>query len=161
MAKWLSTFFYLYQTNNGYMKKITLIAGLFFGIIIAAYGQKGPGEWFTGKAMRFDFSLGGNATETSLYPDKISEEPIWGGSYALPAEASNLGSMRYDVYDSATGTLLYSRGYTTLYNEWQTTAEAKTGIRSFHEVIRFPYPMNPVRLVISEHKNTRHDKHSV
>ncbi|MFC1732344.1 M64 family metallopeptidase, partial [candidate division KSB1 bacterium] len=39
---------------------------------------------------------------------------------------------------------IYSRGYSTLFNEWQTTDEAQITWKSFSESIIFPYPRNPV-----------------
>ena len=33
-----------------------------------------------------------------------------------------------------------------MYGEWETTAEAKTVHRTFHESVRFPWPAQPVRV---------------
>jgi len=42
--------------------------------------------------------------------------------------------------------LLYSRGYSTLFREWQTTAEAKKTSRTFSETVLIPYPKENVRI---------------
>ena len=40
--------------------------------------------------------------------------------------------------------LLYSRGFASVFGEWETTDEAKTAQRTFHESVRFPWPKEPV-----------------
>jgi hypothetical protein len=44
--------------------------------------------------------------------------------------------------------VLYSRGYSTIFGEWQTTEEARKLSRGFEESIRFPLPTQPVRVRI-------------
>ncbi|HCA79835.1 MAG TPA: peptidase M64, partial [Bacteroidetes bacterium] len=69
----------------------------------------------------------------------------------------NLGEYLVRVYDLASSQAIYSRGYSTYFNEWQTTDEAIAGIfRTFHETVRFPYPKAPVQVTIS-----RRDKQMV
>ena len=46
--------------------------------------------------------------------------------------------------------LIYSRAFCTLFQEWQTTAEAKNIERSFYEVATMPYPKNKVRFMLSK-----------
>ncbi len=56
------------------------------------------------------------------------------------------GKYKFMVFDEKSNKLIYSRGYSTLFNEWQTTEEAKQTIKSFSETVVFPYPKNPVRV---------------
>ena len=44
--------------------------------------------------------------------------------------------------------LLFSKGFSTLFQEWQTTAEAKTTNKTFYQAAIFPFPKNNVRLEI-------------
>jgi hypothetical protein len=49
------------------------------------------------------------------------------------------------VSDLQTNMLLYSRGYSTVFGEWQTTEEAISGTwRTFQETVRFPFPKRKV-----------------
>ena len=48
----------------------------------------------------------------------------------------------------ASGKLLYSRGYSTIFGEWRTTAQANGMQRSFQESLRFPMPAGPVRVTV-------------
>ena len=40
--------------------------------------------------------------------------------------------------------MIYSRGYSTLFSEWQTTEEAKQTYKTFSETVTFPFPKNSV-----------------
>lgn len=106
-------------------------------------------EHFTDRTMRFDFILAGNSESTKVFPVSVITEPFWGGSLQNLTDPFNYGNFRYEVFDAATGTVLYSKGFCTLYQEWQTTAEAKRIEKSFHEVATFPFPKNKVRFVLS------------
>lgn len=105
-------------------------------------------DYFTDQTLRFDFMLAGNSTATKAYPVSLKQEPFWGGSLINLTDPFGYGNFRYEVYDDSTGTLLYSRGFCTLFQEWQTTAEAKEMERSFHEVATFPFPKNKVKFVL-------------
>jgi hypothetical protein len=105
-------------------------------------------DYFTDRTLRFDFMLAGNSTATKAYPVSLKEEPFWGGSLTNLTDPFGYGNFRYEVYDDSTGTLLYSRGFCTLFQEWQTTAEAKKMERSFHEVATFPFPKSKVKFVL-------------
>ena len=106
-------------------------------------------EHFTDRTLRFDFMLAGNSTTTKVYPVSFREEPFWGGSLTNLTDPFDYGNFRYEIFDSASGKLLYSRGFCTLYQEWQTTGEAKMMERTFHEVATFPFPKNKVNFVLS------------
>ncbi len=106
-------------------------------------------EHFTDRTMRFDFMLAGNSTSTKVFPVSVREEPFWGGSLTNLTDKFGYGNFRYDIHDAATNTLIYSRGFCTLYQEWQSTAEAKLMERTFHEVATFPFPKNKVNFVLS------------
>ena len=46
--------------------------------------------------------------------------------------------------------MIYSRGFTSIYGEWETTGEAKQQRRAFSESVRFPAPALPVQVVIKK-----------
>jgi len=99
---------------------------------------------FRDTTMRVDYFHTGDRGRESFTLDRIVSDGRWAGSRTRLLDSLDLGTWRYLVEDSASGTLLYSRGYSSLYAEWETTGprEAKT----FHESVRFPWPRAPVRL---------------
>lgn len=106
-------------------------------------------RYFTSKVLRFDFMLAGNNKETKVYPVGMKEEPFFAGSRQNLNDPFCYGNFKYEVFDLAENKLIYSRGFCTLFQEWQTTEEARTTDRSFYEVATIPFPKNKVRFVLS------------
>ena len=53
--------------------------------------------------------------------------------------------LTWEIRDES-GRVLYSRAFASIYGEWESTAEAKTLARAFHESVRFPVPPGPARI---------------
>lgn len=120
---------------------------LFISVTVQA--QNSFDKYFTDNVLRFDFMLAGNNQKTIVYPVGMKEEPHWAGSVNTLIDAFNYGNFKYEIFDAVDNTLIYSRGFCTLFQEWQTTSEAKTIERSFYEVATMPYPKNKVRFILS------------
>ena len=83
------------------------------------------------KTMRVDFYHTGNATEERFSLDRVVIEPLaWPGNPARPIDETNRGKYFFEVADAATGRIVYSRGFSSIYGEWETTAEAKERLRT-------------------------------
>jgi hypothetical protein len=106
-------------------------------------------KYFTDKVLRFDFMLAGNSLKTVIYPAGMKEEPVFAGSHENLIDPFDYGNFKYEVFDAADNILLYSRGFCTLFQEWQTTEEAKSIDRSYYEVATMPFPKNKIRFVLS------------
>jgi len=107
-------------------------------------------KYFTDKVLRFDYMLAGNNIKTVLYPVGMKEEPFFGGSRTRLTDPFGYGNFRYELFDEAEKNLIYSRGFCTLFQEWQTTAEAKVMERAFYEVATMPFPRNKAIFVLSK-----------
>lgn len=107
-------------------------------------------NYFTDKVLRFDFMFAGNSTTTEVYPMEMKQEPVYGGSKTQLIEPFDYGNFKYELFDANDNTLLFSRGFCTLFQEWQTTAEAKLIDKSFREVATMPFPKVKVKFVLSE-----------
>jgi hypothetical protein len=127
----------------------TIIFSLLLTLSVTGEGQVSFDKYFTSKVLRFDFMLSGNSGKTVVYPAGMKEEPFWGGSKLNLVDPFNSGNFKYEIYDVADNSLIYSKGFCTLFQEWQTTAEAKTTDRSFYEVATMPFPKNKIRFILS------------
>jgi hypothetical protein len=114
-------------------------------------------EKFTGRTLRFDYfhcgsspkgADGASHLEEHVAIDSFRLENEWAGSRTQRLDTLGLGQYRFTVLDARTKEPLYSRGFSSLFFEWKTTAEAQTCWRSFHESQRFPEPRAPVVLVL-------------
>jgi hypothetical protein len=101
--------------------------------------------------LRVDNFHTGNANEERFSLDRVVVEPLpWPGNPAKPLDDTNLGKYLFEVADSATGQMRFSRGFSSIYGEWETTAEAKGINRTFSESLRFPLVDQPVRVTIKK-----------
>lgn len=106
---------------------------------------------FTGRTLRFDYHHSGTATEEHIALDQVRLEGDWPGSQTRLVDTLNLGKYRFEVRDLITQRVLFARGFSSIYGEWETIGEARRGIRrSFHESQRFPEPHRPVQLVLAK-----------
>jgi hypothetical protein len=99
------------------------------------------------RTMRLDYFHTGSRSEEHFALDRVVLEGEWPGPSDRWIDDTGLGKYRFEVRDKATK-LLYSRGYATIYNEWEETEEAKHTERGFEESVRFPAPAGVVRVVI-------------
>jgi len=105
-------------------------------------------NFFLDKTMRLDFYHTGNATEEHFVTDQVVSDGIWPGSRTQLVDRLELGQYFFEVIESETKTLIYSRGFSSIFGEWQSTPEADKGSSTFHESIRFPWPKKPVLVVL-------------
>jgi hypothetical protein len=93
-----------------------------------------------------DYFHTGDSLNDSYSIDELKKEPYWGGSKTALIDTFNYGKYEIKVYDADENNLIYSRTYSTLFSEWQTTDEAKTTTKTFNETVTLPYPKNKIRI---------------
>lgn len=97
--------------------------------------------------LRVDFTHSGNALQEIYSLDRVVEEPLpWPGDPDQSIDRLNRGAYFFEVVDAASGEVLYSRGFGSIFGEWRTTAEARRQNAAFGESLRFPKPERPVRV---------------
>jgi hypothetical protein len=103
------------------------------------------------QTMRLDYYHTGNASMEMFSVDRVVVEPLpWPGNPAKGIDDTNLGKYYFEVIDRKSNRVLYSRGFASIYGEWETTDEAKSVNRTFHESLRFPTPEGPVQVVVKK-----------
>jgi len=101
--------------------------------------------------MRVDYYHSGNAEREMFSLDRVVIEPLsWPGDLSQAIDNSNLGKYFFEVREQKTRKVLYSRGFASVYGEWETTDEAKNVNRTFQESFRFPAPTTPVEIVLKK-----------
>ena len=131
------------------MIQITTILTCFVLLLQANPSRAQFDKYFHNKTLRMDYTHCGNSELEEIYFEELLEEPYWGGSKTNLIDTMFYGNYYLNVYDVATDKLIYSRGYCTLFGEWQTTDEAKITRRSCSETVTIPFPKNDVRIEIS------------
>ena len=107
-------------------------------------------NYFLDKTMRLDFYHTGNATEDHFTTDQVVSDGIWPGSKTQLIDRLELGQYFFEVLDTETKTLIYSRGFSSIFGEWQTTPEADKENATFNESLRFPWPKKPVFIILKK-----------
>ncbi len=107
-------------------------------------------QFFVDKTMRVDYYHTGTKGTEIIALDKIYEEGIWSGNKSQLLDQLNYGEYMLRVYDAVTAQMIYSRGYSSMFNEWHSTDESNAGImKTFHETVHIPFPKNKIQLTIS------------
>jgi len=118
-------------------------------LIIQSCCSETPYEkYFEDQSMRVDFNFYGNADQEEIKLLEISKEPFWAGSKTKFMNKMDYGEYKFEIYDTKTNNLIYTQGFCTLFEEWQTTLEADSVFKEFSQSIIFPYPKNPVSVKI-------------
>jgi hypothetical protein len=107
-------------------------------------------KYFADKTMRLDYFHSGTSSEEHFSADRIVSDGIWSGSRTVLIDDLHLGLYFVEVIDRESKILLYSRGFASIFGEWQTIPEAAEKWGTFHESVRFPWPMRPVTVIISK-----------
>lgn len=103
------------------------------------------------QTMRLDYYHTGDAASEIFSVDRVVIEALpWPGDLKQAIDTSNLGKYLFEVRDAKTKQVLYSRGFASIYGEWETTDEAKSVKRTFQESLRFPAPSAPVSIVLKK-----------
>ncbi|MFP2927367.1 M64 family metallopeptidase [Pyxidicoccus sp. 3LG] len=103
------------------------------------------------RTFRVDYFHTGNATEERFSLDRVVIEPLpWPGHPERAVDETNLGKYLFEVRDRDTNRLLFSRGFASIYGEWEITTEARSMHRTFHESLRFPAPERPVQVLLKK-----------
>jgi hypothetical protein len=136
------------------MRSRILLLSLLAVLAAGAYAPAGTAapyaESFTADTMRVDYFHSGGPAGESVALDRIVNDGPWAGSRTQLIDDTNLGRYLVEVVDRRTNRVIYSRGFASLYGEWETTPEARTGPGTFHESVRFPWPVREVQVVLKK-----------
>ena len=99
-------------------------------------------------SLRMDVFQCGNGDSSRYVFERFVIEPYFGGSKVNLIDPFNFGTNRVKVIDAQTNTLVYSRGYNTLFQEWKTTDEARVMERCYEESVSVPLPRNEAYVIL-------------
>lgn len=129
------------------MKKIILFLNLLF--ITTALCSQNFNDYFVNKTLRIDYIFSGNASSEYIAPIELSQLPQWAGRHNNLDSLLLKGNGQIKVIDLVSRKCIYRDAFSTLFQEWQTTPEAKKGTQSFENTFLVPYPKNKVEIQVS------------
>ncbi len=98
--------------------------------------------------MRIDYIFSGNDKEQKIYIDEQSQLSEWAGRRYHLCEYPLRGNGQIELRDSQSGKVIYRHSFSSLFQEWQTTEEARSVSRSFEYTSLFPYPKKETEITI-------------
>ncbi|MDR2085207.1 MAG: IgA Peptidase M64 [Bacteroidales bacterium] len=107
-------------------------------------------DFFVDKSLRMDVFHCGNYEKAEYVFHKFIVEKYWGGPKVNLIDQFNYGTNMIKVFDAQSNELIYSRGFCTLFQEWQTTDEAKEINRCYEESVSMPLPKSEAIIEIYE-----------
>lgn len=123
------------------IRTITLCLLTVFTLHSVAQGN-GPifNEWFEDATLRMDYVLTGHSKQTHVALDDCRILPHWAGRRGHLDHHLLKGNGRLTLSDKQTKQTIYVTTFSTLYQEWLATNEAKGSERAFEQVFQAPLP---------------------
>jgi len=101
--------------------------------------------------MRVDyFHTGDHETEIFSLDQVVIEPTPWTGNMHLPLDTTLRGKYLFEIVDPETGDIAWSRSFSSIYGEWETTGEARRMNRTLHESLRFPLQESEFELILKK-----------
>ncbi|MDR1258157.1 MAG: IgA Peptidase M64 [Tannerellaceae bacterium] len=130
-------------------KKLMMVAACFVLAGWSGGAQNVFDTYFEKKSLRVDFALSGNMEFQAAALIRMREEPVWGGPVHNLIDTSCYGGYYVKVFDKASGELIFSRGFNTLFEEWRATEQAEKEVQSWANSVSVPFPRREVTFELS------------
>ena len=82
-------------------------------------------DYFEDRTLRIDYTFSGNHERQQLYVDELVTLPRWYGRRQRLAELPLKGNGQLTVRDKRSGEVIYRHSFSSLFQEWLATEEAK------------------------------------
>lgn len=120
---------------------------LLFLFLLKTMGSMAQSDFyahFADSTLRLDYIFGGDATQQHIFLDELCCSPRWYGRRQRLNKLPLKGNGQLTVTNPQTGDTLYRHSFSTLFQEWLATNEAKHTQKSFENVFQIPFPRHPV-----------------
>lgn len=128
------------------MKKYFSILVYLF-LVLSIYAQN-YNDYFADKSLRLDYLFTGNASKQEICLNELSSLPSWAGRRHHLADLPLQGNGQIIVKDAAKGNIIYKTSYSSLFQEWLETDEAKVLTKGFENSFLIPYPLHPIEIEV-------------
>ncbi|HEX3067635.1 MAG TPA: peptidase M64 N-terminal domain-containing protein, partial [Thermoanaerobaculia bacterium] len=99
------------------MRKLLFVTAMFL-VVSSAFAARFE-DSFLDKTMRVNYFHTGNHGEEVIALDSVVSDGPWPGSRTHLIDTLNLGNYYFEVIDRDTNQPIYSRGFASVYGEWQ------------------------------------------
>lgn len=106
-------------------------------------------DHFADKTLRVDYIFNGNASGQAICLDGLSALPTWARRKHHLAELPLQGNGQIVMRNAASGKTIYTTSFSSLFQEWLETDEARNVTKGFENTFLLPYPLQPVEIEIT------------
>lgn len=106
-------------------------------------------DHFADKTLRVDYIFNGNASGQAICLDGLSALPTWAGRKHHLAELPLQGNGQIIMRNAASGKTIYTTSFSSLFQKWLETDEARNVTKGFENTFLLPYPLQPVEIEIT------------
>ena len=135
-----------------YKNKFVVIKRYLFVLLVCLCGLTAQAqvfdEWFCDRTLRLDYVFAGDVQHQQLYVDQLVQMPRWYGRRTHLAELPLAGNGQITVRSHRSQQVIYRHSFSTLFQEWLATDEAKHTQRSFENVFLVPFPLDTVDITV-------------
>ena len=122
-------------------------------------------DYFSEETLRVDYVFTGNDKGQQIALDELSTLPGWAGRRHHLAEMPLKSHGQLVMRDKATGQTIYATSFSSLFQEWTATDEAKEVTKSYENCFLMPFPKKTAEVEVTL-MNYRHEvvatlKHTV
>ena len=100
-------------------------------------------DHFADKTLRVDYIF------NAICLDGLSALPTWAGRKHHLAELPLQGNGQIVMRNAASGKTIYTTSFSSLFQEWLETDEARNVTKGFENTFLLPYPLQPVEIEIT------------
>ena len=136
-----------------YMKRLILLTFSLLLTLSSVVAQEFDSN-FSDKTLRIDYTFSGNSSEQYIALRELSSTEGWWGRRVNLSDVPLEGNGDLTLYDAKSGDTLYKTSFSSLFQEWITTAEAATISKSFEFTLLVPMPLNDVVAEVVLRDNT-------
>ena len=105
-------------------------------------------DYFEDRTLRLDYTFSGSQAHQELYVDELVSMPRWYGKRERLAEVPLKGNGQLIVRSLSNREIIFCHSFSTLFQEWLATDEAKHTQKSFENVFLMPFPKEPVEITV-------------
>lgn len=142
------------------MKRI-LTTILLCAALAATAAAQNFGDSFEDKTLRLDYIFAGNADTQMIALDELAAFDGWAGRRVNLGAIPVRGNGEVRVTDPRSGATLYRTSFSSLFQEWLVTDEARTITKSFEATFLVPFPRHEVDVEITLRDNEGREQASL
>ena len=128
------------------MKK-TFIIIVLSTLCALTYAQRFD-DYFEDRTLRLDYTFAGDDVLHEIYVDELVSLPHWYGRRERLSELPLKGNGQITVRSKTDSLVIYRHAFSTLFQEWLATPEARHTQKSFENVFLVPFPKAPVEIKV-------------